>query len=68
MLEWPAPGTTTKVDGPDIESETRWPRFAAAAVEAGIGSMMSFQLYTYPAAAGGVGGRGGRRGGEACLS
>ena len=43
---------------PDFSTETRWPRFAAAAVEAGIGSMMSFQLYTSPAAAGGVGGRG----------
>lgn len=34
---------------PDFTTEQRWPRFAAAAVDAGIGSMMSFQLYNYPA-------------------
>ncbi|GCE43737.1 GAF and ANTAR domain-containing protein (plasmid) [Rhodococcus sp. USK10] len=30
----------------DLRSETRWPEFAAAAVEAGILSSISFQLYT----------------------
>ena len=43
----------------DLTSERRWPRFAAAAVQAGIHSMMSFQLYTYPKKArDGAGGRG----------
>ncbi|MGV0741543.1 GAF and ANTAR domain-containing protein [Mycolicibacterium sp. XJ870] len=32
---------------PDLASETRWPDFAAAAVAAGVGAMMSFQLYSY---------------------
>ena len=30
---------------PDIAQEQRWPRFAARAAEAGVGSMLSFQLY-----------------------
>ncbi|CAA0128321.1 Uncharacterised protein [Mycolicibacterium vanbaalenii] len=42
----------------DLTSESRWPRFANAATEAGIKSMMSFQLYTYPTRS--LGGRGGR--------
>lgn len=43
----------------DLTSEPRWPRFAAAAVQAGIHSMMSFHLYTHPTKThGGAGGRG----------
>ncbi|WP_163895794.1 ANTAR domain-containing protein [Mycolicibacterium hippocampi] len=42
----------------DLTVESRWPRFAAAATEAGVKSMMSFQLYTYPTQS--RGGRGGR--------
>ncbi len=38
----------------DLTSEPRWPRFAAAAVQAGIQSMLSFQLYTHPAKNGGA--------------
>ncbi len=30
---------------PDMESETRWPKFARRAAEAGVGSMLCFQLY-----------------------
>jgi transcriptional regulator with GAF, ATPase, and Fis domain len=30
---------------PDMQSEVRWPRFAARAADLGVGSMMSFQLY-----------------------
>jgi hypothetical protein len=30
---------------PDMAHEERWPRFAAAAAEAGAASMLSFQLY-----------------------
>jgi hypothetical protein len=33
---------------PDLTAEPRFPRFAASAVEAGVHSMMSFQLYTHP--------------------
>jgi hypothetical protein len=33
------------VQVPDMASETRWPRFARRAVEAGAGSMLSFQLW-----------------------
>jgi transcriptional regulator with GAF, ATPase, and Fis domain len=33
----------------DLREDTRWPRFAAAAVEAGVRSMLSFQLYTHNA-------------------
>jgi GAF domain-containing protein len=29
----------------DLVGERRWPRYAAAAVEAGFGSLMSFQLF-----------------------
>jgi GAF domain-containing protein len=44
---------------PDLTAEQRWPDFAAAAVQAGVHSMMSFQLYSYPAKThGGTGGRG----------
>ena len=42
----------------DLTTESRWPRFAAAATEAGVKSMMSFQLYTYPTRS--RGGRGGK--------
>jgi len=30
---------------PDMVAESRWPRFTAAAVEAGIGAMLCFQLF-----------------------
>ncbi|WP_368680788.1 GAF and ANTAR domain-containing protein (plasmid) [Rhodococcus opacus] len=30
----------------DLEFETRWPRFTKAALDAGVASMLSFQLYT----------------------
>jgi len=30
---------------PDMGSETRWPKFARRAAEAGVGSMLSFQLW-----------------------
>ncbi len=30
---------------PDMAAESRWPRFTAAAVEAGIGAMLCFQLF-----------------------
>jgi hypothetical protein len=33
------------VQVPDMAHEQRWPRFAAAAAEAGAASMLSFQLY-----------------------
>jgi ANTAR domain/GAF domain len=36
------------VHSPDFSLESRWPGFAAAAMEHGIRSMMSFHLYTYP--------------------
>jgi GAF domain-containing protein len=29
----------------DLAAETRWPKYAAAAIEAGFGSLMSFQLF-----------------------
>jgi GAF domain-containing protein len=32
---------------PDLRSDERWPEFAAAAVDAGVRSMMSYQLYTH---------------------
>lgn len=35
---------TVRVD--DMDHEDRWPRFAPRAAEAGIGSMLAFQLYT----------------------
>ena len=31
----------------DLRAEPRWPQFAAAAVSAGVHSMLSFQLYTH---------------------
>lgn len=34
---------TVRVD--DMSTETRWPKFAPGALEAGAGSMLSFQLY-----------------------
>nr|WP_235916798.1 GAF and ANTAR domain-containing protein [Spelaeibacter cavernicola] len=34
------------VDAPDLATDTRWPQFAAAATALGVGSMLSFQLYT----------------------
>jgi GAF domain-containing protein len=43
---------------PDLTAEPRWPEFAAAAVRAGVGSMMSFQLYTATRPRRGAGGRG----------
>ena len=33
----------------NLGNETRWPRFAKAAVEAGVASMLSFHLYTHKA-------------------
>lgn len=42
----------------DLTVDTRWPRFAKAAVQAGVRSVLSFQLYFYPATAMSVGGRG----------
>lgn len=36
------------VHSADFACEQRWPRFAAAAMQLGIRSMMSFHLYTYP--------------------
>ena len=35
---------TVRVD--DMAHEDRWPRFAPRAADAGIGSMLAFQLYT----------------------
>lgn len=35
------------VHTPDMATEQRWPRFAARAVEAGVGSMLCFQLYVH---------------------
>lgn len=37
---------------PDLRHEQRWPQFAAAAVELGVHSMLSFQLYTRRGGAG----------------
>lgn len=37
--------TDTVVHCPDLASDSRWPSFAAAAVEAGVRRMMSFPLY-----------------------
>ncbi|TSD99287.1 GAF and ANTAR domain-containing protein [Skermania sp. ID1734] len=34
------------VDVDDLEGDQRWPKFAARAVELGVRSMLSFQLYT----------------------
>jgi hypothetical protein len=39
---------TLIVRSDDLRSETRWPKFAAAAVAVGVRSMLSFQLYAYP--------------------
>ncbi|MCW2690843.1 MAG: hypothetical protein JWR37_5733 [Mycobacterium sp.] len=36
----------------DLRTDARWPRFAAAAVDAGVHSMLSFQLYTHHSGAG----------------
>jgi len=36
----------------DLREETRWPRFAEAAVAAGVHSLMSFQLFTHNALVG----------------
>ncbi|QHE73767.1 hypothetical protein GFS60_07431 (plasmid) [Rhodococcus sp. WAY2] len=36
----------------DLEFETRWPRFTKAALDAGVRSMLSFQLYTHTDVAG----------------
>ncbi|EOM78347.1 ANTAR domain-containing protein [Rhodococcus rhodnii] len=40
-----APEAATTVSQ-DMNDETRWPRFARAAAEAGVGSMVSVRLYT----------------------
>jgi len=32
---------------PDMATESRWPRFAAAAAQAGVGSMLCFQLFVH---------------------
>ncbi|KZF09154.1 ANTAR domain protein [Rhodococcus sp. EPR-157] len=36
------------VHSADLSREERWPVFAAAALQTGVRSMMSFHLYTYP--------------------
>lgn len=43
---------------PDLKADTRWPSFAAAAIEAGVHSMMSFQLYSRHASPENPSGRG----------
>jgi transcriptional regulator with GAF, ATPase, and Fis domain len=40
------------VRSPDLRREKRWPAFAAAAVEAGVLSALSYQLYTHQSGAG----------------
>jgi GAF domain-containing protein len=35
------------IRSPDVENDPRWPRFGAAAAEAGVRSVLSYQLYTY---------------------
>ena len=37
---------------PDLATDTRWPQFAAAAVDAGVQRMMSFQLYNHQSGTG----------------
>jgi transcriptional regulator with GAF, ATPase, and Fis domain len=37
---------------PDLRDDPRWPQFAAAAVDAGVYSMLSYQLYTHHSGAG----------------
>ncbi len=54
-----AAGGEAMIVSSDLTAEPRWPRFAAAARQRGIYSIMSFQLYTFPAQVrGGTGGRG----------
>ncbi|OBB96480.1 GAF and ANTAR domain-containing protein [Mycobacterium sp. 852002-40037_SCH5390672] len=35
------------IRSPDIRNDPRWPRFGAAAAEAGVHRVLSYQLYTY---------------------
>ncbi|OBG24602.1 ANTAR domain-containing protein [Mycobacterium sp. 852002-51057_SCH5723018] len=35
------------IRSPDVGNDPRWPRFGAAAAEAGVGGVVSYQLYTY---------------------
>ncbi|MBW0101341.1 GAF and ANTAR domain-containing protein [Pseudonocardia sp. KRD291] len=42
----------TRVEIPDMAAETRWPRWAAAARERGVGSLLSFQLFARDGSAG----------------
>ncbi|MDG4667002.1 ANTAR domain-containing protein [Mycobacterium sp. 236(2023)] len=37
---------------PDLRTESRWPQFASAAIELGVYSVLSFQLYTHDGGAG----------------
>jgi GAF domain-containing protein len=37
----------TVIRSDDLSAETRWPTFTAAALDAGVHSILSFQLYTY---------------------
>lgn len=39
--------THQTIDVPDLLSESRWPRFALAAADLGVRSMLCFQLYTH---------------------
>ncbi|MGU3586862.1 GAF and ANTAR domain-containing protein [Rhodococcus sp. C26F] len=43
---------TTLVRSDDLTTETRWPQFTAAAVDAGVRSILSFRLYTHDMQAG----------------
>ncbi|MBW0106999.1 GAF and ANTAR domain-containing protein [Pseudonocardia sp. KRD291] len=47
-------GTSSVVQVDDFAEEDRWPRFAPAAVNAGIGSLMSFAMAPHGAAPGAV--------------
>lgn len=44
---WDAATTNPATRAPDLRADERWPEFAPAAVEAGIVSMLSFQLFTF---------------------
>ena len=42
-----AAGSTVMIRCDDLAADSRWPQFAAAAVAAGVRSVLSFQLYTH---------------------